>query len=221
MERDEESGSPGWSASFFMQTTEDVTRAFAAAAAAAAASRSPRPSVVYSSKHESDSQLQRLKHHVSRMLKGLASPPEVKTKSLQDHRVWKKPSKLFESMVVVGLPPSSDIQPLQNMYSAKMSEGSGGFRSALGGQPQSHVEPILEPQILFVYPQEKRLPLKYEDLFSFCFPAGVEVKCYDLFAFRIRFESLSFITCFVFHFSRVVIVPNGLCGSGFIFEFLN
>ncbi|KAI3447200.1 hypothetical protein Pfo_003865 [Paulownia fortunei] len=195
MEKDEESGSPGWSASFFTQTTEDVARAVAAAAAAV---HSPRPSVVYSSKDESVSQLQRLQHHVSRILKGLSSPPEVKSgpynpeiltsqkrqwanfqlQSL-DHRVWKEPSKLFESMVVVGLSPNSDIQELQNLYSAKKFEGSGRFRSALGGQHQSHVEPTLEPQVLFVYPPEKQLPLKYKDLLSFCFPAGVEVNAVE------------------------------------------
>lgn len=79
MEKNEESGSPGWSASFFMQTTEDVARAVAAAAAAAVAARSPRPSVVYSSKDDSGSQLQKLQNQVSRLLKGLSSPPEVKS----------------------------------------------------------------------------------------------------------------------------------------------
>ncbi|KAL0315827.1 UNVERIFIED_CONTAM: hypothetical protein Sradi_5460900 [Sesamum radiatum] len=195
MEKDEDSGSPGWSASFFMQTTEDVARAVAAAAAAV---HSPRPSVVYSSRAESSSQLQRLQHHVSRILKGLSSSPEVKSgpynpeiltsqkrqwASFQlqslDHRVWKEPSKLFESMVVVGLPPSSDILALQNLYSAKRFEGSGRFRSSLGGQHQPLVEPTLEPQVLFVYPPEKQLPLKYKDLLSFCFPAGVEVNAVE------------------------------------------
>ncbi|XP_011078073.1 uncharacterized protein LOC105161915 [Sesamum indicum] len=195
MEKDEDSGSPGWSASFFMQTTEDVARAVAAAAAAV---HSPRPSVVYSSRAESSSQLQRLQHHVSRILKGLSSSPEVKSgpynpeiltsqkrqwASFQlqslDHRVWKEPSKLFESMVVVGLPPNSDIQALQNLYSAKRLEGSGKFRSSLGGQHQPLVEPTLEPQVLFVYPPEKQLPLKYKDLLSFCFPAGVEVNAVE------------------------------------------
>ncbi|KAL0426801.1 UNVERIFIED_CONTAM: hypothetical protein Slati_2854900 [Sesamum latifolium] len=195
MEKDEESGSPGWRASFFMQTTEDVARAVAAAAAAV---HSPRPSVVYSSRAESSSQLQRLQHHVSRILKGLSSSPEVKSgpynpeiltsqkrqwASFQlqslDHRVWKEPSKLFESMVVVGLPPNSDIQALQNLYSAKRFEGSGRFQSSLGGQHQSLVEPTLEPQVLFVYPPEKQLPLKYKDLLSFCFPAGVEVNAVE------------------------------------------
>ncbi|XP_073290451.1 uncharacterized protein [Primulina huaijiensis] len=195
MEKSEESGSPGWSASFFMQTTEDVAKAVAAAAAAV---HSPRPSVVYSSKVESGGQLHKLQQHVSRIIKGLSSPPEVKrgpynpeiltsqkrqwaSFQLQslDHRVWKEPSNLFESMVVVGLPPSSDIQALQNLYFARKSEGSGRFRSALGGPHQSRVEPNLEPQVLFVYPPGKQLPLKYKDLLSFCFPAGVEVNAVE------------------------------------------
>ncbi|KAL6554916.1 hypothetical protein OROGR_006174 [Orobanche gracilis] len=196
MKKDEESGSPSWSASFFMQTTEDVARAVAAAAAAAVGS--PRPSVVYSSKYESGSQLHRFQHHVSRILKGLSSPPEIKSGSynpeiltsqkrqwanfqlqMLDHRIWKEPSKLFESMVVVGLPPNSDVQALQDLYFARKVEGSGRFRNALGGQHQSRIEPNLEPQVLFVYPLEKQLPLKYKDLLSFCFPAGVEVNAVE------------------------------------------
>ncbi|CAI9100703.1 OLC1v1037862C3 [Oldenlandia corymbosa var. corymbosa] len=194
MENNEDTGSPGWGASFFMQTTEDVARAVAAAAAAAVAARSPRPSVVYSSKDESGSQLQKLQNQVSRLLKGLSSPPEVKSGNYNpeiltsqkrqwasfqlqslDHKIWKEPSRLFESMVVVGLHPHCDIQALQNLYFARKFEGSGRFRSALNGHHQSRVEPNLEPQVLFVYPPEKQLPLKYKDLLSFCFPAGVEV----------------------------------------------
>lgn len=190
MEKIEKSGSPGWGASFF-QTTEDVARAVAAAAAAV---RSPRPSVVYSSKDDSGSQLQKFQRQVTRLMKGLSSPPEVKSGAYNpeiltsqkrqwarfqlqslDHRVWKEPSRLFESMVVVGLHPSCDIQALQRLYFSRKLDGPGRFRSALGGQSQSRVEPNLEPQVLFVYPPEKQLPLKYKDLLSFCFPAGVEV----------------------------------------------
>ncbi|XP_025887770.1 uncharacterized protein [Solanum lycopersicum] len=78
-------------------------------------------------------------------------------------------------MVVVGLHPNCDIQALQRLYFSKKLDGPGRFRSALGGQSQSRVEPNFEPQVLFVYPPEKPLPLKYKDLLSFCFPAGVEV----------------------------------------------
>ncbi|KAK6139655.1 hypothetical protein DH2020_026600 [Rehmannia glutinosa] len=50
-------------------------------------------------------------------------------------------------MVVVGLPPSSDVQALQNLYFARKFEGSGRFRNALGGHHQSRIEPNLEPQV--------------------------------------------------------------------------
>ncbi|KAI4377475.1 hypothetical protein MLD38_015091 [Melastoma candidum] len=156
----EDTGSPGWSASFFMQTTEDIARAVAVAAAAATATatHSPRPSVVFTDRDASGSPLQKLRRHVSSVLKGFSTPPEVKYSvynpeiltsqkrqwtscQLQylDHRSIKEPSRLFESM------------------------------------HQSLVEPNLEPQVLFVYPPEKPLPLKYKDILSFCFPGGVEV----------------------------------------------
>ncbi|KAL1097458.1 hypothetical protein V6Z11_D05G036100 [Gossypium hirsutum] len=78
-------------------------------------------------------------------------------------------------MVVVGLPPSCDIQALQRQYVTRQSEGSGKLRSALSCQNNSRVEPYVEPQVLFVYPPEKPLPLKHKDLLSFCFPGGIEV----------------------------------------------
>lgn len=192
MENKEDTGSPGWGASFFMQTTE---KAVAAAAAAATAVHSPRPSVVFSSKDDSGNQLQKLQRQVSRVLKGLSHPAESKTgvynpeiltsqkrqwaksfhlHSLDHPKILKEPSRLFESMVVIGLHPSCDIMALQQLYFGRKSEGSSIFKSALG-QHQSRVEPNLEPQVLFVYPPEKQLPIKYRDLLSFCFPAGVEV----------------------------------------------
>ena len=77
MSKNEDTGSPGWTASFFMQTTEDVARAVAAAAAAATAAPSPRPSVVFSSKDD-NSQLQKLQNQFARLLKGFSHTPEVK-----------------------------------------------------------------------------------------------------------------------------------------------
>lgn len=73
MTKEEESGSPSWGASFFMQTTEDVARAVAAAM------NSPRPSVVYSTKNDhGGGQLQRLQHQVTKMIKGFSRPSEIK-----------------------------------------------------------------------------------------------------------------------------------------------
>ncbi|KAK8547275.1 hypothetical protein V6N13_097989 [Hibiscus sabdariffa] len=192
MSKSADSSSPGWSASFVMPTKEDVARAVAAAATAV---HSPRPSAVYSLKDENTgSRFQKLQHQVSRVLKGFSQPsevrggtynPEVLTSQKRqwasfqlqylDHRSFKEPSRLFESMVVVGLPPSCDAQALQRQYVTRQFEGSGKLRNPLSCQNNSRVEPCLEPQVLFVYPPEKQLPLKYKDLLSFCFPGGIEV----------------------------------------------
>ncbi|KAL2970985.1 hypothetical protein AAZX31_15G168700 [Glycine max] len=101
--------------------------------------------------------------------------------TVQDHKSWKEPTRLFESMVVVGLHPNCDIQALQRQYFLRKSEGPGKLRSALGYQNQSRVEaePNLEPQVLFVYPPEKQMPLKDKDLLSFCFPGGLEVNAVE------------------------------------------
>ena len=66
---------------------------------------------------------------------------------MQDHRSLKEPTRLFESMVVVGLHPNCDIQALERQYIARKTEGSGKLRSALGCQNQSRVEPNIEPQV--------------------------------------------------------------------------
>ncbi|KAH1216355.1 DENN domain-containing protein 5B [Glycine max] len=186
MSKEEGSAGPSWGASFFMQTREDVVRAVAAAV------NSP----MSSKDDNTGSQLQRLQYHVAKMLKGFSHPPNVENTNYNpeiltslkrqwaanfqlqymDHRSWKEPSQLFESMVVVGLPPNCDVQALQRQYVDRKFEGSGKLRSALGYQNQSRVEPNIEPQVLFVYPPEKQLPLKCKDLISFCFPGGLEMK---------------------------------------------
>ncbi len=80
MANTEETGSPGWGASFFTQTRDDVARAVAAAAAAATASRSQRPSVVFSSKDDnSGSPIQKLQRQFTKVIKGFSQPPEVKS----------------------------------------------------------------------------------------------------------------------------------------------
>ncbi|MED6194827.1 hypothetical protein PIB30_032141 [Stylosanthes scabra] len=135
----------------------------------------------------SGSQLQRLQNQVTKMIKDFSRPsdakymnynPEILTSQKRqwaanfqlqnmEHRSWKETTKLFESMVVCGLNPNSNIQALQNQYLFRKS-GS-----------QSRVEPNIEPQVLFVYPPEKQLPLRDKDLLSFCFPGGMEVRAIE------------------------------------------
>ncbi|GAU45924.1 hypothetical protein TSUD_374220 [Trifolium subterraneum] len=199
-EEDSGSSSPSWgAASFFMQTTEDVAKAVAAAMNA------QRPSVIYSSKNEQGggSQLQRLQYQVTKMIKGFSRPPEVKYANYNpeiltsqkrqwaanfhlqynDHKSWKEPTRLFESMVIVGLHPNCDMEALHSQFLDKKSEDydfdSEQFRSVLGHQNQSRVELNVEPQVLFIYPPEKQLPLKEKDLLSFCFPGGLEVNAVE------------------------------------------
>ncbi|CAH8389766.1 unnamed protein product [Eruca vesicaria subsp. sativa] len=191
---EEGTSSPSWGASFFMPTSEDVATAFAAAASAI---NPPRPSVVFSSKDESgDSPLERLQRQVSKAVRNFYETPKTKSTVYNpevltsqkrqwakyhvqylDHKPLKDPSRLFESVVVVGLHPNCDIQALESQYIARKSESSTGrFRSALqASQNHSRVEPTLEPQVLLVYPPDKEPPIKYKDLNSFCFPGGIEV----------------------------------------------
>lgn len=76
MAKDDESGSPSWGSSFFLQTTEDVARAVSAAATIV---HSPRPSVIFSSKDDNGGgQLQRFQNHFTKLIKGLSRSPEVK-----------------------------------------------------------------------------------------------------------------------------------------------
>ncbi|KAG2307197.1 hypothetical protein Bca4012_083800 [Brassica carinata] len=192
--KEEGTSSPSWGASFFMPTSEDVATAFAAAASAI---NPPRPSVVFSSKEEgSDSPLERLQRQVSKAVRNFYETPKTKSTVYNpevltsqkrqwakyqvqylDHKPLKDPSRLFESVVVVGLHPNCDIQALESQYIARKSEGSTGrLRSALQvSQNHSRVEPTLEPQVLLVYPPDKEPPIKLKDLHSFCFPGGIEV----------------------------------------------
>lgn len=71
--------------------------------------------------------------------------------SVQDHRSLKEPTRLFESMVVVGLHPNCDIQALERQYVGRKAEGSGKFRNTLSSQNPSRVEPNLEPQVGWFY----------------------------------------------------------------------
>lgn len=59
----------------------------------------------------------------------------------------KEPTRLFESMVVVGLHPNCDIQALERQCIARKSEFPGKLRSALNYQNYARVEPNIEPQV--------------------------------------------------------------------------
>ncbi|KAH9321085.1 hypothetical protein KI387_015724, partial [Taxus chinensis] len=193
MKKNQESGRQSWGASFFSQTSEDVARAVVAAAATVR----PRPSVVYSAKNEnSNNQLQKLRRQVSKIWKGCPFPdgkkstynPEVLTShkrqwtrlQLQylERKHQKEPTTLFESIVVVGLHPNTDMRAIEvsltRKKSAEAAETSERLKDGFRYQHRGVGQQILEPQVLFAYPPNKRLPMKYKELLSFCFPNGLE-----------------------------------------------
>ncbi|KAF9589244.1 hypothetical protein IFM89_021123 [Coptis chinensis] len=77
MTKSEDFGSPGWSAAYFMQTIEDVTKDVAVVATAAAL-RSPRPSAVFSIKDD-NCQFQNFQRQFTRLLNG-SSPSAFEVK---------------------------------------------------------------------------------------------------------------------------------------------
>ncbi|KAF8779982.1 hypothetical protein HU200_002256 [Digitaria exilis] len=212
---DKNDGSEGlkFNTSHLIQTTEEVARAFIAAASAATA-QSARPSVVYSSKDESGSPMQKLQQHFSKIMKGFSSSPDIsgpynpevlttqkrqwsrfQLKSLVcillylfhipcqfvvGNRCIREPSHLFESIVIVGLPPQADIHELENIALGRNDEDGKRSRNLFGNSHnQVHAISNLEPQVLFAYPPEKPLPLKYKDTLSFCLPGGVQVNAVE------------------------------------------
>ncbi|GKB59013.1 hypothetical protein Tco_0915199 [Tanacetum coccineum] len=125
-----------------VESTKEIS-----AAAVTPPSHSARPSVVFSSKGDSGSPLEKLQSQVFRLLKGL-TPPFNCNGLACNCRLWilKEPSRLFESTVVVGLHPSCDIQALKRQYFGRRPKGPERLRGALSGQHQFRVEPSLEPQ---------------------------------------------------------------------------
>ncbi|OEL32340.1 hypothetical protein BAE44_0006642 [Dichanthelium oligosanthes] len=210
---DKNDGSEGlkFNTSHLIQTTEEVARAFITAASAATA-QSARPSVVYSSKDESGSPMQKLQQQFSKIMKGFSSSPDLsgpynpevlttqkrqwarfQLKSLGD-RCIRDPSHLFESIVIVGLPPQADIHELENIALGRNDEDGRRSRNLFGNSHQVHAISNLEPQVLFAYPPEKPLPLKYKDTLSFCLPGGVQV-CHIQATCKFSFDSLEITEC--------------------------
>lgn len=67
---------------------------------------------------------------------------------MQDQRSVKEPSRFFESMVVVGLHPNTNIQALQKQIYDKKSDGSKKLRTAPSFQHRANDDTNLEPQVL-------------------------------------------------------------------------
>uniref|UniRef100_A0ACD5YV21 Uncharacterized protein n=1 Tax=Avena sativa TaxID=4498 RepID=A0ACD5YV21_AVESA len=195
--QNDESEGHKFSTSHLVQTTEEVAKAFIAAASAATV-QSTRPSVVYSSGEESGSPMRKLQQQFSKIMKGFSNSPEVSgtynPEILTTHkRQWsrfqlkslgnqciKEPSHIFESIVIVGLPPQADIHELENIALGRNDDDAKKSRNIFSNnQHQVHAVSNLEPQVLFTYPPERPLPLKYKDIVSFCLPGGAQVNAVE------------------------------------------
>lgn len=67
----------------------------------------------------------------------------------QGDRCIREPSHLFESIVIVGLPPHADIQELENIALGRNDEDGKRSRNLFGNNHhQVHAIPNLEPQVI-------------------------------------------------------------------------
>ncbi|XP_028552919.1 uncharacterized protein LOC110106365 isoform X1 [Dendrobium catenatum] len=82
-------------------------------------------------------------------------------------------------MVVVGLHPDADLKALEKVAMGRKNSGTKISTSMLKGEDHVEADINIMPQVLFVYPPDKPLPLKYKDLLSFCFPGGLEVRAVE------------------------------------------
>eukprot|EP00850_Spirogloea_muscicola_P024847 SM001629S02507 [mRNA] locus=s1629:86:2041:+ [translate_table: standard] len=89
--------------------------------------------------------------------------------------------RLFEHFVVVGLPPDTNLQPVEAAFAGQRRSERARERAerarddnSLSRHYRGPSGPSLKPQILFKYPPGRRLALK--DLPLFCFPAGVQAR---------------------------------------------
>lgn len=65
----------------------------------------------------------------------------------QNHKSVKEPSRIFESMAIVGLHPDSDVQALQKQFSNKNPDCIKRSRTAMNNLEQLQTGVNLEPQV--------------------------------------------------------------------------
>jgi hypothetical protein len=69
------------------------------------------------------------------------------TSTEQDNRPTKEPSRVFESMVIVGLHPQVDAQVLERSVLARDEEDVRRPRNLINRNNQVHAASNLEPQV--------------------------------------------------------------------------
>ncbi|KAG6426964.1 hypothetical protein SASPL_111203 [Salvia splendens] len=94
--------------------------------------------------------------------------------------VFQEPSSLFEHFVVVGLQPDAKLEFVEDAYirGKKFEQQMKKIEtSEFNMRPLRPPKfPMMEPQVLFMYPPRKKLDLQLQDLAAFCFPSGVKAR---------------------------------------------
>eukprot|EP00897_Mesotaenium_endlicherianum_P000533 jgi/Mesen1/10480/ME000083S09993 len=112
-----------------------------------------------------------------------AAPPTVGFLSkLRAKKDSKEPPAFFEHFVVVGLHPHADVEATEAAFAARKAwekakaraEKAGDASTPFDSEYRGPATPALEPQLLFQFPPEKRLPMK--GLPGFCFPNGIQAR---------------------------------------------
>ncbi|KAL1550101.1 hypothetical protein AAHA92_18109 [Salvia divinorum] len=94
--------------------------------------------------------------------------------------LYQEPSSLFEHFVVVGLQPDTKLEFVEDAYirgkkfEQQMKKIETSEFSMRPLRPPKF--PMMEPQVLFMYPPRKKLDLQLQDLAAFCFPSGVKAR---------------------------------------------
>ncbi|RWR97303.1 DENN domain-containing protein [Cinnamomum micranthum f. kanehirae] len=162
----------------------------------------PRPAkVVPSANHQRSGSFHRWMNQVQRAWSWVPPPREEGLKSsfnpevlVNQKRQWYRlhsrgvdrkqhaePMSLFEQFFIVGLNSDTNVAAAVedalakgNNWNSKMAKSE--IQDLKNLQCQQGSLPPLEPQILFKYPQRKRLPVRVKDIPAFCFPRGIKAR---------------------------------------------
>ncbi|KAJ0626964.1 putative cDENN domain, uDENN domain, tripartite DENN domain, DENN domain lobe protein [Helianthus annuus] len=91
---------------------------------------------------------------------------------------YQDPTALFEHFFIAGIHPNANLEAVEDAFIARKKWEAKSDRTELMDLKNMHFQSppsvMMEPQILFKYPQGNKLSMGLSDLASFCFPEGVK-----------------------------------------------
>ncbi|GJR81980.1 putative reverse transcriptase domain-containing protein [Tanacetum coccineum] len=110
---------------------------------------------------------------------GFSSTFHQRCLDIEDTAKYHDPTSLFEHFLIAGIHPNANLRPVEDAFATKKKWQAKFDKTDLMDlkvmQFRSPPSVMVEPQILFKYPPDKRLSMLLVDLTSFCFPEGVKV----------------------------------------------